>query len=133
MPEFKWKTPKASYLSELNEGIQIRSPISLTEPNKGPIGIHLQGLQRPNRRMILKFHPRINVSINNLLWTLDGAILYSTFPETSTITCGRILGNLTLHKHSQFAFLTITCCNVFVSSYQHREVKYNLNKSLCST
>jgi len=27
MPEFKLKTPQASYLSELNDGIQIRSPI----------------------------------------------------------------------------------------------------------
>ena len=101
MPEFKLKAPQASYLSELNDRIQIRSPISLTERNKGPIGIHLQELQRPNRRMILKFHPQTNVSANNLLWTLDGAILYVAFPEASTITCGRILGTLTLHEYSQ--------------------------------
>jgi len=101
MPEIKLETPQASYLSELNDGIQIRSPISLTEQNKGPIGIHLQGLRRPNRRMILKFHRRINVSVDKLLWTLDGAMLYVAFPEESTITCGRILGKLTLHEHSQ--------------------------------
>jgi len=105
MPEFKLKNPQASYLSKLNDGIQIRSPISLTEQNKGPIGIHLQGLRKPNRRMILKFYPRTNVSAEKLLWTLDGAILYVAFPETSTITCGRILGNLTLHEYSQFALL----------------------------
>jgi len=127
MPEFKLKIPKASYLSELNDGILIRSPISLTEQTKGPIGIHLQGIQRPNRRMILKFHPRINVSVDKLLWTLDGAILYVNFPETSNITCGRILGKLTLHEHSQqtpltnqmqtsrFSYTNI-CSNVFASS-----------------
>ena len=118
MPEFKLKTPQASYLSELNNGIQIRSPISLTEQNKGPIGIHLQGLRRPNRRMILKFHPRTNVSADKLLWTLDGAILYVAFPEASTITCGRILGNLTLHEYSQFAFLKQS----HITKFSHRHI-----------
>jgi len=117
MPEFKLKTPQTSYLSELNDGIQIRSPISLTEQNKGPIGIHLQGLQKPNRRMILKFYPRTNVSVEKLLWTLDGAILYVAFPEASTITCGQILGNLTLHEYSQSAFLKPSRVTKF--SYRH--------------
>jgi len=106
MPELKLTNPQATYLSELNEGIQMRSPISLTERIKEPIGIHLQGLQRPNKQMILKFHPRTNVSIDKLLWTLDGAILYVSFPDETSITCGRILGNLTLHNYSQQALVT---------------------------
>jgi len=105
MPEIKLKTPHASYVSELNGGIQIRSPISLTKQNKGTMGIYLQGLPKPNRRMILKFHPQTNVSADYLMWTIDGAILYVNFPEASAITCGRILGKLTLHEYSLFAFL----------------------------
>jgi len=126
MPEFKLKIPQASYSSELHDGIQIRSPISLTEQNKGPIGIHLQGLRRPDRRMILKFHPRTNVSVDKLLWTLDGAILYVTFPEASTITCGRILEKLTLHEHSQFAFFKQSHVSTF--SYRHINIaKLSIN------
>ena len=104
MPDFKLKTPQSSYVSELNGEIQIRSPISLTKQNKGPIGIYLQGLQKPNRRMILKFHPQNNVLADYLMWTVDGAILYVNFPEPSAITCGRILGKLSLHEYSSFAF-----------------------------
>ena len=105
MPDFKLKTPQSSYVSEINGEIQIRSPISLTKQNKGPIGIYLQGLQKPNRRMILKFHPQNNVLADYLMWTVDGAILYVNFPEPSAITCGRILGKLSLHEYSLFAFI----------------------------
>jgi len=105
MPALTLKTQHASYLSALSERIQIRSLISWTERNKGSIGIHLQGLQRPNRRMILKFHPRTNVSVDKLFWTLDGAILDVSFLDETSITCGQILGNLTLHDYSQQALL----------------------------
>jgi len=105
MPGIKLKTPHASYVSELNGAIQIRSPISLKKQNNEPIGIYLQGLPKPNRRMILKFHPQTNVSADYLLWTVDGAILHVTFPKSSAITCGQILGNLTLHAYSLFAFI----------------------------
>jgi len=105
MPEINLKTPHASYVFEVNGGIQIRSPISLNKQIKGHIGINLQGLPKPNRRMILKFHPQANVSADYLLWTVDGAILHFIFPESSTITCGQMLGKLTLHEYSLFAFL----------------------------
>jgi len=105
MPELKLKTPHASYVSEVDGVIQIRSPISLDKQIKGYIGINLQGLPKPNRRMILKFHPQANVLADYLLWTVDGAILHFTFPQSSNITCGQILGKLTLHEYSLFALL----------------------------
>ena len=105
MPNLQLKTPQSSYVSELNGEIQIRSPIQLTKPSKSSIGIYLQGLQKPNGRMILKFHPMSNVSADFLMWTVDGAILYIDFLKPTSITCGRILGKLTLHDYSLFAFL----------------------------
>ena len=105
MPELNLKTPHASYVSEVDGVIQIRSPISLDKQIKGHIGINLQGLPKPNRRMILKFHPQANVLADYLLWTADGAILHFTFPQLSTIACGQLLGKLTLHEYFLFAFL----------------------------
>ena len=48
MPELNLKTPHASYVSEVDGVIQIRSPISLDKQIKGHIGINLQGLPKPN-------------------------------------------------------------------------------------
>ena len=105
MPKFELKHPHASYVTEADGVIQIRSPILWDKQMKGYIGINLQGLPKPNRRMTIKFHPQTNVLADYLLWTVDGAILHFIFPQSSTITCGQILGTLTLHEYSLFAFL----------------------------
>jgi len=105
MSEIKLKLPKASYLSESNEGLQIRSPISLMKQIKGPIGIHLQGFLEPKTRKILKFHPQANVSAEKLVWTLDGAILYIIITDGPPLTSGHTLGKLTLHEYSQTSLL----------------------------
>jgi len=106
MTELQLQHPKASYLHETNDGIQIRSPITLTQQIKGPIGIHLQGFQKPKTRMILKFHPQANVSAVKLLWTLDGAVLHLTVKQGQSLTSGQILGKLTSHTYSQQGLLT---------------------------
>ena len=105
MPELKLKTPHASYVFEVDGGIQICSPISLKKQHKGPMEIYLQGLPKPDRRMILKFHPQTDALADYLMWTIDGAILCVNLPEDSNITCGQILGKLTLHEYCLFASL----------------------------
>jgi len=106
MTELHIQHPKASYLHQTNDGIQIRSPITLTQQIKGTIGIHLQGFQKPKTRMILKFHPQADVSAVKLLWTLDGAILHLTVKRGQSLTSGQILGKLTSQAYSQDGLLT---------------------------
>jgi len=105
MPKIELTHPHASYVTQADGVVQIRSPILWDKQMKGHIGINLQGLSKPNRRMTIKFHPHTNVLADYLLWTVDGAILHLIFPQASTITCGQILGTLTLHEYSLFAFL----------------------------
>jgi len=49
MTELQLQHPKASYLHQTNDGIQIRSPITITQQIKGTIGIHLKDFK--NRKL----------------------------------------------------------------------------------
>ena len=105
MPKLELTHLHASYVTDDDGVILIRSPITWDKQMKSHIGINLQGLLKPNERMTIKFHPHTNVLADYLRWTADGVILYLIFPQSATITCGQTLGTLTLHEYSLFAFL----------------------------
>ena len=89
----------ASYMREERDGIQIISPVAITNA-KGQIGLHLQGLCKPKNRLNLQFTPTPNVLAIKLEWSVSGAILYFQ-PTKNTVKVGQPIGTLSWQPYAQ--------------------------------
>jgi len=94
MPELKLKASKPSYLTSINDAIHITSSISTAKNHKGIIGIHMQGLRKPDEQLTVKFEPAQNIQATRLKWTYNGAVLYITVSKGTIINVGQHLGVL---------------------------------------
>jgi len=76
MNELNLREKFSPYLTKIDDSITIISPIFISRHTKGQIGIHLEGLIKPDARLNVRFTPGPNVLAIKLDWTLNGAILY---------------------------------------------------------
>jgi len=85
---------KSSYMVQANDAIHIKSPVEIPKQHKGPIGLHLQELCKPENRLTVQFRPTFNVKATRLHWTMDGTILYIDISKGQMIHVGQLLGTL---------------------------------------
>ena len=82
------------YMTKLDDSITIISPLFISRHPKGQIGIHLEGLIKPDDRLSVRFTPGPNVLATKLDWTLNGAILYFQVMKDTPINVGQRIGTL---------------------------------------
>jgi len=84
----------SSYMTKLDDSITIISPLFISRHTKGKIGIHLEGLIKPDARLSVRFTPAPNVLALKLDWTLNGAILYFQVMKDTPINAGQRIETL---------------------------------------
>ena len=94
MPQLQLISTDVSYLTNTRDTILIQSPITITQQQKGDIGIHLKGLRTSDVKILVKSTPAPNIQVTRLQWTMNGAILYIDFSKDIVITAGQHIGIL---------------------------------------
>jgi len=88
-------------MTKLDDSITITSPIFISCHTKGHIGIHLEGLIKPDTRLNVRFTPGPNVLAIKLDWTLSGTILYFQIMKDTPINFGQRIGTLNWQPFEQ--------------------------------
>jgi len=94
MSGLQLQASKPSYLTKINDSTHIASPISTAKNHKGIIGLHMQGLRKPDEKITVKFIPAPNIQVTRLEWTFNGAVLYMILSKGKTINVGQHIGVL---------------------------------------
>jgi len=84
----------SSYMTKLDDSSTIISLLFISQYAKWQIGIHLEGLVKPDNRLNVQFTPGPSVLATKLDWTSPGAILYFQVMKTSPINVGQRIGTL---------------------------------------
>ena len=99
MTEFILKGNIASFMSITDNTLQIQSPVEWK--HKSTIGIHLQGLRKPEGSCRIQFTPSAQISATKLEWIMDGAILHIQKQNDKIINVGQLLGTLIKQPYCQ--------------------------------
>jgi len=91
----------SSCMAKIDDSINITSPIFISRHTKGHIGIHLEGLIKPDTRLNIRFTPGPNVLAIKLDWTLSGAILCFQIMKDTPINVGQRIGTLSWQPFEQ--------------------------------